>query len=104
MSRMFIAAAVLVVLVLGVVQQLETVVQVPTAASAVKANPTPAPAVSNTMVIKVRGNGQFEVDTIVEGRRIVMVVDTGASHVTLRASDAARAAFYPSRNDYTVSM
>ena len=101
MGRMFLIAVAMMVVGLAVVKQLETVGEVP-AAAATKADPTPGFANSRTTVIKAKSGGQFEVDTFVEGRRMAMVVDTGASHITLRASDAARAGIYPALRDYTV--
>ena len=104
MSRMFVVAVVLLLLGLAAVQQLETVGQAPAVAAAAKAGPTVNSGNSRTTVIKARLGGQFEVDTFVEGRRVVMVVDTGASHITLRASDAARASHYPSLRDYSIAL
>src|SRR5262245_13164805 len=108
MSRTFIVSAVFMVLIVLAVQKLETVGQEPAKAALVKANPpaarAPAPSYSRSMVIKARFGGQFEVDAYVEGRRVVMVVDTGASQIALRASDAARAAFYPTARDFTIKV
>jgi aspartyl protease family protein len=105
MSRILMFAPIILVGVVAAVEHLETVGQMPTAvAAAAKANLPPVPSYSSTTVIKARLGGQFEVDARVEGRRIVFLVDTGASQITLRASDAARAAHYPSLRDYSIKV
>ena len=108
MTRVFIIGAVFMTLVVVAVQQLETVGRVPPAVAMVKANPSPAsapaPANSRTMVIKAGSGGHFEVDARVDGRRLAMIVDTGASQIALRASDAARAGFHPAQRDYSVKV
>jgi len=40
----------------------------------------------------------------VDGRRLELVVDTGASAVALRASDAARLGIHPSERDYSIKV
>jgi aspartyl protease family protein len=110
MTRVFIIGAVFMALVVVVVQQLETVGRVPPAAAMVKPNPplpaaaAPAPANSRTMVIKAGSGGHFEVDARVDGRRLAMIVDTGASQIALRESDAARAGFHPTQRDYSIKV
>lgn len=46
------------------------------------------------------GNGHFETDAVVNGRHVQFLVDTGASVVVLRESDAARLGIRPTRGDY----
>lgn len=47
-----------------------------------------------------RGNGHFETDAVVNGRHVQFLVDTGASDVVLRESEAARLGIRPTRRDY----
>ena len=64
----------------------------PRAATAANAEP-PAPQVSNgyrTVRLQSDDRGHFQVEARVDGRRLDFIVDTGATHIALRASDAAR--------------
>jgi aspartyl protease family protein len=77
----------------------------PTAAKAMTA--APAPTVTNnsrSLVIKAGNGGHFEVEARVDGRRIAFMVDTGASQIALRESDAARLGLRPSARDYTIKI
>jgi aspartyl protease family protein len=64
---------------------------------------TPSPYARNVVLTKAR-NGHFEVEARVDGRRIEFLVDTGASHIALRESAAARLGIYPRPSDYTVRV
>src|SRR2546428_4585717 len=67
----------------------------------------PAPAVANnsrSLVIKAGNGGHFAVEARVDGRRIAFMVDTGASHIALRESDAARLGIHPTPRDYSIRM
>jgi aspartyl protease family protein len=48
--------------------------------------------------------GHFQTNLQVDGRAIDFLVDTGASSVALRESDAARLGIHPSARDYNVMM
>lgn len=48
--------------------------------------------------------GHFEAEARIDGRHIDFIVDTGASLVILRESDAARVGIRPMRNDYTATV
>ena len=67
-----------------------------------------APAQENTNYRSVKltraDNGHFEVEARVDGRRLEFIVDTGASHIALRESDAARLGIRPVPRDYTVKV
>jgi aspartyl protease family protein len=69
---------------------------------------TPAPVSSSASarnVVLTKGrNGHFEVEARVDGRRLEFLVDTGASHIALRESAAARLGIYPRPADYTVRV
>ena len=49
-------------------------------------------------------NGHFQTEAMMDGRRIDVLVDTGASLITLREADAARLGIHPARRDYTMRM
>lgn len=75
---------------------------------AMNATPASAPAsmspsARNVVLTKGR-NGHFEVEARVDGRRLDFLVDTGASHIALRESSAARLGIYPRPADYTVRV
>lgn len=59
-------------------------------------------SVSRTSDVKIRAqpDGHFYVDAKVNGRTIALVVDTGASMVALRESDARRAGIRLRRGDF----
>src|SRR5262249_44165440 len=64
---------------------------------------SPSPAGRNVVLTK-SSNGHFEVEARVDGRRLEFLVDTGASHIALRESEAARLGIYPRPSDYTVRV
>lgn len=49
-------------------------------------------------------NGHFRVEGRADGRAVDFLVDTGASVVTLRQSDAARVGLFPGANDFRYEM
>jgi aspartyl protease family protein len=81
----------------------DRVARAPANASPVQAMSV-APANSRTMVLKANNGGHFEVDARVDGRRIAFMVDTGASQIALRESDAARLGFHPTPRDYSIKI
>ena len=77
----------------------------PASATAKTAAPAPSAAPnSRSLVIKAGTGGHFEVEARVDGRRIQFIVDTGASHIALRESDAARLGIRRMPRDYTVKI
>src|SRR5690606_38682597 len=64
----------------------------------------PSPPRRGNVEIRAAGNGHFYLDAEIQGRGIPVLVDTGASIVVLRESDARRAGIRVSRADYTVSL
>jgi aspartyl protease family protein len=68
----------------------------------------PAPVQTNSnfrsVTLNPANNGHFEVEARVDGRRIDFIVDTGASHIALRESDAARLGIRPTPRDYTIKV
>ena len=81
---------------------------VPIAASpsAMAAAQQAAPAASNsrTVTLSRSSDGHFRTEARVDGRRLELIVDTGASQIALRASDAARLGIHPTPRDYNVRV
>ena len=73
-----------------------------TAAPAAQAEAPSSSSSYGTMTIERGANGHFRVDAVVEGRRMDFLIDTGASSVVLRESDAARLGIHPARREYIV--
>ncbi|MEM6913506.1 MAG: TIGR02281 family clan AA aspartic protease [Pseudomonadota bacterium] len=61
-----------------------------------------ASGTGDRIVVSARSDGHFLLDTRIGGRRTPMLVDTGASVVTLRESDARKAGLRPARDDYRI--
>jgi aspartyl protease family protein len=56
---------------------------------------------NRSMTIRRGSNGHFNVQAEVDGRRMDFLIDTGATSIALRESDAARLGIHPSRSEYT---
>jgi aspartyl protease family protein len=79
----------------------------PAAPAAMASTPTPPVPESygSRSVVLSRGNGgHFWADARIDGLRLELVVDTGASQIALRASDAARLGIHPSARDYSIKV
>jgi len=79
----------------------------PTPAAMATAAPVAAPPVNNnsrSVTLNRADNGHFQTEARVDGRRIEFIVDTGASHIALRESDAARLGIRPTPRDYTIKV
>ncbi|MGH6790216.1 MAG: TIGR02281 family clan AA aspartic protease [Pseudolabrys sp.] len=59
---------------------------------------------SRSLTLSSDRNGHFATEAEVDGRRLNFIVDTGASLVTLRESDAATLGIRPTPNDYTENV
>ncbi|HZO48178.1 MAG TPA: TIGR02281 family clan AA aspartic protease [Xanthobacteraceae bacterium] len=108
MLRLMIIAVVFMVSAVLTVRHLENVG--PGSTVALSSAPTSAPApvsssasARNVVLTKAR-NGHFQVEARVDGRRVEFLVDTGASHIALRESEANRLGIYPRPSDYTVRV
>jgi len=69
----------------------------------------PAPSTSSspygrTVTLRSDSRGHFKVEARVDGRRMEFMVDTGASAIALRASDAALLGIHPSQSDYKAKV
>jgi aspartyl protease family protein len=73
-------------------------------ADAVETPPAPQASANARTVVITSENGHFAADARVDGRSIAFMVDTGASQVTLRESEAARLGYRPRASDYTVKI
>jgi aspartyl protease family protein len=68
------------------------------------AKATPETPNSRTVSLVRSENGHFFVDGMADGRRLNFMVDTGASSIALRESDAARLGIHPARREYTIKI
>lgn len=66
--------------------------------------PAPSQGSGRTLTLFRNGSGHFETDASVNGRRMNFIVDTGASVVVLRESDAARLGIHPTARDYRAKV
>jgi aspartyl protease family protein len=104
--RSIVMFAILALVVAGVVPRLYANMN-GTAASAAKAAPAeaePTPANSRSMSISRGDDGHFNVEAVIDGRRMDFLVDTGASVIALREGDAARLGIHPAARDYTANV
>jgi aspartyl protease family protein len=72
-----------------------------TAASGTAAPATPTGPATNTLVYAANEQGHVILDTVVNGASVRMLVDTGASLVTLTREDARAAGIVPGELAYT---
>jgi aspartyl protease family protein len=106
MFRILVVSLVLLGAGLMAVRYLENTAGAPIAMTSTPATPVPvssSPSARNVVLTKGR-NGHFEVEARVDGRRLEFLVDTGASHIALRESEAGRLGIYPRASDYTVRV
>jgi len=84
------------------VQDLSATRTAPAARAAVTRPAAPTSGASyGPLVIDRSSDGQFHVAADVDGRRMDFLIDTGASSIALRESDAARLGIHPSRREYS---
>ena len=73
--------------------------------SAMAAAPVNSSSSNSRTITLARGDdGHFRVDARIDGRRMELVVDTGASQIALRESDAARLGIHPTARDYRIKV
>lgn len=91
-------------IVIGMVVPKMYNVDAPTRALANTTISEPASSANNSRSVTLtRGNnGHFQTEASVDGRRINFLVDTGATTIALRESDAARLGIHPAARDYTI--
>jgi aspartyl protease family protein len=101
-------AFVVLVAAVAVPRYYDSMKGVTAAAPAARATPAARPEASTSaanyrsMTIQSSANGQFSVEATVEGRRMDFLIDTGASSIALRESDAARLGIHPARREYII--
>ncbi len=83
------------------VQELNAPRGAPVARAAVRPAASTSADNSSNMTIRRSDDGHFHVAADVDGRRMDFLIDTGATSIALRESDAARLGIHPSRRDYT---
>ena len=78
----------------------------PPRAAVVRPAPQPQEQVSygRTLTLDADRHGHYEVKARVNGRHLEFMVDSGASLVALRSSDAAEAGIHPLPADYTAKV
>jgi aspartyl protease family protein len=64
----------------------------------------PAPSNSRAVTVPRNGNGHFQVEGRINGRRLDFMVDTGASVIALTSSDAAMLGIHPAQRDFRVTV
>jgi aspartyl protease family protein len=81
------------------------VTALPSKAATVSSEPRREPvAFGRTLTLDSGRDAHFEATARIDGRPIDFIVDTGATLVILRESDAARIGIRPSRADYTATV
>lgn len=103
MLRVLTLALVLVAAGLLAVPYLDSAGRTPAAAAVARA-PVTQPMPGRSIVLSKGRNGHFKAEARIDGRRIDVLVDTGASHIALRQSDAAKLGIYPRSSDFTVRV
>jgi len=76
---------------------------------ATPAAPTSSPAdkvsgYARSIVVPRDARGHFQVDALIDGRRLNFMVDTGASVIALTASDAARLGIHPATHEFVAEV
>lgn len=104
MFRFLVIALILLAAGVFAVRDIEKYAPKPQNAMAATPVPvSPSPSARNLVLTKTQ-NGHFAVDARIDGRTLSFLVDTGASHIALRDSDARRAGIFTRPSDYTVKV
>jgi aspartyl protease family protein len=104
--RSFIYLAVVAAVIAATLPRLYSQRNDATAAAAKVAPPEPAASAadSRSMTVSRGDNGHFNVEAVIDGRRMEFLVDTGASVIALRERDAARLGIHPAQREYTANV
>lgn len=106
--RQILVLAVAVLVVGGIAARFfdQKLAQPPAQAAVAQSDNQPRQSTSSgrSLTLESGRDGHFPVEARIEGRRLDFIVDTGASLVILRKSDAAQAGFRPMRSDYTATV
>jgi aspartyl protease family protein len=103
MQRIIFAAFLVMVVSAVSVHMIQQTETGPAASVHQTASTPDANANSRTVVIK-SDQGHYWTDARVDGRHLGFVVDTGATQIALRESDAASLGYRPRPSDYTVRV
>jgi len=76
----------------------------PTAAVSVPVGDDVAPGYNNLIALRADPQGHFQVDAVINGHSVAMMVDTGATFVALDQDTARRLGITPDRSDYTMPI
>lgn len=76
----------------------------PQAAAPIQPQQVATRASGNAVILKMGSDGHYRADFDINGRRIEMLVDTGASVVALSHEDAEKIGVAPFPSDYTIQM
>lgn len=102
---LFLAIAVLGIGVYAARFADNAVVETPSQAAAAQVEqPAQSSAGQHRMALSSGRDGHFHADSRVNGRMVDFLVDTGASLVVLRETDAAMIGIRPMRSDYTATV
>ncbi len=105
MRQILVIAAIVVALGALFARYADQLVASPSPPAATTGAAQPAPAANSRSVVLSKGdNGHFRTEARVDGRRVDFVVDTGATQIALRESDAARLGFHPTPRDYSIRL
>ena len=106
MMRHIMIFAVFALMVAAVIPRLYNSENIAQATVNIATTPEPAStaAYPRSVTISRGDNGHFQVEAVVDGRRMGFMVDTGASVIALRQGDAARLGIHPAQRDYTVRV
>jgi aspartyl protease family protein len=106
MNRLLLGALLLLGVGVLSVRYLDQKGHAPASAAPVQAvSPSSSTPSSNARSLVVHASGgHFAVDARVDGRRIPFMIDTGASQITIRESDASRLGFHPKERDYSIRI
>jgi aspartyl protease family protein len=104
MYRIFLASLVLMIISAFSVHFLEQA-QTAAASSTERNGSPPQHTNSNIRSVVIKADrGHYWTDARVDGRRLDFMVDTGATQIALRESDAARLGYRPRPSDYNVRV
>lgn len=102
--RSFLLFAVVALVVAGVLPRLYLDASPGGTATAGAPTTTPTPSDGPRSVTVPRGdNGHFNIQAVIDGRRMEFLIDTGASAIALRERDAARLGIHPTPRDYSAT-
>src|SRR5579862_2282923 len=76
----------------------------PATAALAAAKPSPEDSYGTSVTIQRDGRGHFATSARVDGRRMDFMIDTGASLVALRASDAASLGVHPAAREFSTEV